>query len=605
MQFPISWSQLLCGSFPNPAVGYGPVGIPLPDRSSHPYSISGEEKFLGVSFDPFVGLAALRSFRSIPLDPCASGIFDPFLPQACPCQLANHCGRERIPATVDMLKRGRKDTGGQHHSRVRRPPEEYWSLNLIDSAGAALELSAEEMRALGHQVVELLVDHFAGIHDQSVGRKVGRAELPPLLAGDIPEEPSDAAELFRPLREQLFTNMLHVDHPRFFAFVPSPNNFVSVMADALAAGFNVFTGTWFAGSAPAQVELTVIEWLRQICGLPEGAGGLLVSGGSMANLTALAVARHVKLDDELAGAVAYISDQCHSSVGRALRVLGLPADRVRLVQATDEFRMSVEGLGAQIAADRSAGLRPFCVVANAGSTNTGAVDRLREIAKLCRVEDMWLHVDGAYGAPAILTDKGKQFLEGLELADSLSLDPHKWLFQSFEAGCVLVRDRSLLLRTFQVMPEYLRDTHGICEEVNFGNYGVQLTRSFRALKLWLSLRTFGVSNFRKAIARGIEIAEIAERELRANAEWEVVTPATLAVVTFRYIAGGLPTDEIDRLQGRIVEAMLADGYAIATSTVLNGRPALRFCTINPRTSNDEIRETIRRMAAIGRNLATG
>src|SRR6185437_11213819 len=174
----------------------------------------------------------------------------------------------------------------------------------------------------------------------------------------------------------------------------------------------------------------------------------------------------------------------------------------------------------------SAGLRPFCVVANAGSTNTGAVDRLREIAKLCRVEDMWLHVDGAYGAPAILTDKGKQFLDGLELADSLSLDPHKWLFQSFEAGCVLVRDRSLLLRTFQVMPEYLRDTHGICEEVNFGNYGVQLTRSFRALKLWLSLRTFGVSNFRKAIARGIEIAEIAERELRANAEWEVVTPAT-------------------------------------------------------------------------------
>lgn len=474
---------------------------------------------------------------------------------------------------------------------------------MSDSAGAALELSAEEMRALGHQVIDLLVDHFAGIHNEPVGRKVGRPELQELLGGSIPEEPSDARELFRSLKEQLFTNMLHVDHPRFFAFVPSPNNFVSVMADTLAAGFNVFTGTWFAGSAPAQVELTVIEWLRQICGLPEGAGGLLVSGGSMANLTGLAVARHTKLGDELDGAVAYVSDQCHSSVARALRVLGLSADRVRLVQATDKYRMSVSGLRAQLASDRSAGLRPFCVVANAGSTNTGAVDRLREIADLCRAEDMWLHVDGAYGAPAVLTDKGKALLDGLELADSLSLDPHKWLFQSFEAGCLLVKDRSLLLRTFQVMPEYLRDTHGISEEVNFGNYGVQLTRSFRALKLWLSLRTFGLANFRKAIERGIELAHVAERELRRKGTWEVVTSATLAVVTFRYVAPELSPEEIDRLQGRIVEAMLADGYAIATSTVLSGRPVLRFCTINPRTSDVEIRETIRRMEEMGRGLA--
>ena len=476
---------------------------------------------------------------------------------------------------------------------------------MSDSAASVLELSAEEMRALGRQVVDLLVDHFAGIHDEPVGRKAGRPELQELLGGNIPEEPSKPGELFGPLKEQLFTNMLHVDHPRFFAFVPSPNNFVSVMADTLAAGFNVFTGTWFAGSAPAQVELTVIDWLRQICGLPEGAGGLLVSGGSMANLTGLAVARHVKLGDNLDGAVAYISDQCHSSVARALRVLGLSSDRVRLVQATDEYRMSVDALRAQIAADRSAGLRPFCVVANAGSTNTGAVDRLREIADLCRADDMWLHVDGAYGAPAILTDKGQALLDGLELADSLSLDPHKWLFQSFEAGCVLVRDRSLLLQTFQVMPEYLRDTHGVSDEVNFGNYGVQLTRSFRALKLWLSFRTFGLASFRKAIARGIEIAEIAERELRGSGDWEVVTPATLAVVTFRYVAPSLSPQEVDRLQGRIVEAMLADGYAIATSTVLNGRPVLRFCTINPRTSDQEMRETIRRMAEMGRSLARG
>lgn len=466
-----------------------------------------------------------------------------------------------------------------------------------------LDLSKEEMRALGYAVVDLLVDHFAAIHEAPVGAKGSRSELEQLLREDIPEHSTSAQEVFRPLKEQLFTNMLHVDHPRFFAFVPSPNNFVSVMADALAAGFNVFTGTWFAGSAPAQVELIVIEWLRQICGLPEAAGGLFVSGGSIANLTGLAVARHVQLDDDLENAVAYISDQCHSSVARALRVLGLPLDRVRVVKSTNEFRMSVAGLQAQVAADRSEGLRPFCVVANAGSTNTGAVDRLREIADYCHSHDLWLHVDGAYGAPAVLTNKGKALLDGLELADSLSLDPHKWLFQSIEAGCLLVRDRSLLLRTFQVMPEYLRDTQGISEEVNFGNYGVQLTRSFRALKLWLSLKTFGLANFRNAIGRGIELAEVAERALRSSAEWEIVTPASLAVVTFRYIRPGFAADSIDVLQGRIVEAMLADGYAVASSTVLNARPVLRFCTINPRTTDAEMIETVRRMQQLGRSLS--
>jgi glutamate/tyrosine decarboxylase-like PLP-dependent enzyme len=286
-------------------------------------------------------------------------------------------------------------------------------------------------------------------------------------------------------------------------------------------------------------------------------------------------------------------------------VLGLPRERIRAIAADSDFRLSMRDLQTKVAEDRSAGLRPFCVIANAGTTNTGAVDPLTELASFCAGEGLWLHVDGAYGAPAVLTDKGRGLLAGIELADSLSLDPHKWLFQSIEAGCILVRDRSLLLRTFQVMPEYLRDTHGGSEEVNFGNYGVQLTRSFRALKLWLSLKTFGLAAFRDAIARGIELAEIAERELAAKGGWEIVTPAQLAVVTFRFNPPDLDTAAVDVLQGRMVEAMLADGYALATSTVLDGRPVLRFCTINPRTTDDEIRETVRRMTQMARTLAAG
>jgi aromatic-L-amino-acid decarboxylase len=473
----------------------------------------------------------------------------------------------------------------------------------MDDPSERLELSPEQMRAIGYQVIDLLVDHFAKGHTESTGAKRARAELEQMLGSGIPETASDPHEMLLTVKEHVLDNKLHVDHPRFFAFVPSPNNFISAMADALAAGFNVFTGTWFAGSGPAFIELTVTDWLRQLCGLPEGAGGLFVSGGSMANLTGLAVARHVQLGDELEGAVAYISDQCHSSIRRALRVLGLRNEQIRTIGTDAGFRLTVDAIQAEVSADRRAGRRPFCLVVNAGSTNTGAVDPLRAAADFCRTDGLWLHVDGAYGAPAVITAEGRQMLDGLELADSLSLDPHKWLFQSFEAGCVLVRDRSLLLQTFQVMPEYLRDTEGRLEEINFGNYGVQLSRSFRALKLWLSLHTFGLENFRKAIARGIQLAEIAERELRASGDWEVVTSASLAIVTFRYLVPGRPEAEIDALQGRIVEAMLADGYAIASSTVLNGRPVLRFCMINPRTTDDEVRETIRRMVEMGRSLA--
>jgi len=468
-----------------------------------------------------------------------------------------------------------------------------------------LELTPDEMRALGQSVVELLVDHFSGIHAEPVGRKASRAELESLFGSDLPEEPGDPAQILGAVRDGLIANSLHIDHPRFFAFVPSPNNFVSAMADALVAGFNVFAGTYFAGSGPAHIELTVIDWLRQICGFPDGAGGLFVSGGSMANLTGLAVAREARLGANAHDGVGYLSDQCHSSVARALRVLGLPRERIRAIAADSDFRLSMRDLQTKVAEDRSAGLRPFCVIANAGTTNTGAVDPLTELATFCAGEGLWLHIDGAYGAPAVLTDKGRGLLAGIELADSLSLDPNKWLFQSIEAGCILLRDRSLLLRTFQGMPEYLRDTHGGSEEVNFGNYGVQLTRSFRALKLWLSLKTFGLAAFRDAIARGIELAEIAERELAAKGGWEIVTPAQLAVVTFRFNPPDLDTAAVDVLQGRMVEAMLADGYALATSTVLDGRPVLRFCTINPRTTDDEIRETVRRMTQMARTLAAG
>jgi aromatic-L-amino-acid/L-tryptophan decarboxylase len=449
-----------------------------------------------------------------------------------------------------------------------------------------LELSPEEMRALGYRVVDLLADHFANLSEKRVGTKGDPAVLRPLMRKPPPAAAVSPDEIFETLDRDVFSNMMNVGHPRHFAFVPVPSNFVSVMADTLATGFNVFSGSWLAGSGSVALELAVIDWLREWCGLPDTAGGLFVSGGSMANLTAIVAARHAKLNDRIAGAVVYYSDQTHSSVDRAWRVAGFLPEQIRKITSDAQFRLPLDELVRQIAEDRANGLRPFAIVANAGTTNTGTIDPLPEIAALSIANDMWMHVDGAYGAAAALCDRGRALLQGLELADSLSLDPHKWLFQSIECGCVILRDADILKATYRITPEYLAEVHRNLSEINPHDYGMQLTRGFRALKLWMSIQYFGLDAFRTAMERGFELAELAERKLRTMPGWEIVTPAQMGIVTFHH-----PQADYDKIHN----AMLSDGFALATSTVLKGRKVLRFCTINPRTTEDDITQTLDRI----------
>ncbi len=462
-------------------------------------------------------------------------------------------------------------------------------MNDSSSDRSRIALSREEMREFGYRVVDLLAEHFASVQDGPVGAKADPAQMNSFFDRDPPEAGRDPNELLAQLERDVFPNNLHVDHPRFFAFVPGPNNFVSTMADALAAGFNIFNGTWFGGSAAAALELGVIRWLGRVCGLPSTAGGLFVSGGG------LMAARHALLQDRVDGATVYFSDQTHSSVERALRVIGFTPDQMRKLESDKKFRLSIQILRAAIADDRAKGLRPFCIVANAGTTNTGAVDPLSELADIAAAEELWLHVDGAFGAASILSERGREMLSGLERADSLTLDPHKWLFQSFECGCVLVRDAALLKSAFQIKADYLRDVYREIEEINPCDYGIQLTRSFRALKVWLSMQTFGVAAFRQAITRGFELAESAERELRARKGWEILSPAQMATVCFRF-------GNRDELQTRLVDEMMKDGYALLTSTELRGAVALRLCTINPRTTEEDIVGTVNRLDKFARAL---
>jgi aromatic-L-amino-acid/L-tryptophan decarboxylase len=453
-----------------------------------------------------------------------------------------------------------------------------------------LSLPPEEMRRLGHLVVDRIVDHLERLHELPPVRTADAARLRAALGGPPPEQPGDPAAAL----EALFTEVLPYGqlghHPRFFARIGSPSNFISVLADAAAAGFNVFAGSWTGGAGAATAELVVLDWLRELCGLPEGSEGVLVSGGSAGTIVALAAARTVRLGGRPSpDAVIYTSDQAHASVTRALHVLGFAPEQLRRLPADAAFRLRPAEVLRAVEADRAAGRRPFCVVATAGTTSTGAVDPLPELADLCAAHGLWLHVDGAYGAPAALTERGRMLLAGMEHADSLVLDPHKWLFQPYEIGCVLVREPGLLERTFTLEGAYLRDVGG--GEVEFRNRSLQLTRGGRALKLWLSIRVFGLAAFRDAIAHGMALAEHAEAVLRARPGWEVVTRAQLAIVCFR-------RDGDDALQSRIAAAMVRDGFAAPSTTELAGRVVLRLCTINPRTTTADIDRTIERMDAV-------
>jgi len=448
-----------------------------------------------------------------------------------------------------------------------------------------LGLQTDEMRRLGYWVVDRVVEHFEQGADGPAIDASASGELRDALGGPVPEDPGDPIEAMQTLVDVALSNMQHGDHPRYFARVPGPSSYAGVLGDWLGTGFNVIAASWTGSSGPSTVELISLDWLRQLLGLPDGTEGILMSGGSLSNMTALAAARA-----HLGSGVAYLSDQTHASIPRALTALGFGAEEVRVLRSDERLRLTEAAVSEAVRADRRRGHNPRFIIATAGTTNTGAVDELKGLAELAAAEGMWFHVDGAYGAPAALCPAGRAVLHGLELADSLVLDPHKWLFAPYDVGCLFVRRPGVLDRTFSMRPEYLADVRPDTAEVNFGDRSLELTRRGRALKLWLMLKVYGAARLRDAIARCIGLAEHAQRLLESDPGWEVVTPAQLGIVTF-----ARPEWSAEE-HAAAAAAMAAGGYAAVTSTTLGDRPALRLCTINPLTTESEIEETVKRLA---------
>ncbi len=452
-----------------------------------------------------------------------------------------------------------------------------------------LTLSRAEMEEIGGEVMEMVIDHFENNGDQVVANPTDPEMLKTWLTEAPPERGMAVQDVLHEFKTKALETMTHLDHPRCFAFVPSPSNFVSALAEFMASSFNIFAGAWLGPSGVAAIEMKSIDWLRQLFGLPTAAGGLFVSGGSMANLTALAVARHIKLGNNPANGAVYFSDQTHSSVPKGLKILGFQPYQIRTLASDANLRLDMTSLADKVDVDRRRGLVPFCVIANAGTTNSGAIDPLEELAAYCKEQGLWLHVDGAYGGAVAITDTGKTLLKGIEKADSITIDPHKWMFQPYEIGCLLMHNAQYLEEAFKVTAEYLDILDNSGEQKNYSDHGVQLTRGFRALKFWMSLKTFGLEDFRAAIERGIANAEYVQSLLEQDDCWEIVTPAAIGVINFRYQFGGsLP----ENFHSRLSREILMDGFAMITPTRINDREVLRICAINPRTTPEDFRQTL-------------
>ncbi|HEY8871223.1 MAG TPA: aminotransferase class V-fold PLP-dependent enzyme [Candidatus Limnocylindrales bacterium] len=461
-----------------------------------------------------------------------------------------------------------------------------------------LELDTETMRRMGYQVIDLLVGRIGRLASEPVLRVGSREELEARLGEPAPRTGRDFSTLLQRLDEDVLPFVGHFDHPRFFGYIPGAGTWPGALGDLISSAMNIDAGAWREASGPSQLELTVLDWFREWIGYPREAAGVLVSGGSAANLTAIACAREALIGPMSNRIVAYTSDQSHLSVARAMRHLGFRSEQIRVLPADETLRIRPADLVAAIDADIAAGRLPFLVAAVAGSTSTSAIDPLPELAQICHDRGIWLHVDAAYGGFAVLTDRGSRLLQGIELADSVTLDPHKWLAMPFEVGCLMVRTGGLLESAFELHPEYLTETIAGTGAVNFADRGLQLTRATRAIKVWLAIQTFGLDAFRDAIDRAVDQAQEAQRLIEADPRLELLTPASLGVLTFRRRGLTRMSDaEIDQANEALVASITAGAEVLLTSTNVAGRYAIRLCVLNHTTNDDDVGYALEQVAS--------
>ena len=470
-----------------------------------------------------------------------------------------------------------------------------------------LDPSADEIRDWGESAIQLMIGYLGDLRDRPVYRHMFSRRIRDRLDATLPTKGTDFDALLRVFREDIIPFSRQNAHPRMFGYVQSPGTPIAAFADLLASTLNANLTVWRSAPAPVEVERLTIDWIRQILGFNAEAGGLFVSGGSMANLAALAAARQTK-DCSSGRLRIYASSETHFSIVKAAALLGIGRENVCHIAVDERFRIRADDLVAKITADLEAGYVPLCVVANAGTVNTGAVDPLAEIREIANRFQLWMHVDGSYGALAILAKSARELFAGIERADSVALDPHKWLYLPVDVGCVIYRDPEIVRAAFAHEAEYTRIIGQEADEAfAFWDYGPELSRRFRALKVWMLLKGVGVSALSEAIENNLACARHLESMVRASDDFEMAAPVELSIFCFRHMPVQLRNESpktIDAFNERLLVALQRDGSSYLSNATLGGRFALRGCVLNYRTTLRDMEILLDDLRRVAKSLAS-
>jgi aromatic-L-amino-acid decarboxylase len=463
-----------------------------------------------------------------------------------------------------------------------------------------LELSPEAMREMGEAAVRAVVEHIAALPDMPRSGLEGSEELVRSLREPPPENGTEFGPLLDLLMTKIFPASINSAHPTYIAYIPGGGLYPSSIADFLAAATNRYTGAWFAAPAAVRLETNVLEWFARWMGYPETARGILTSGGSMASFSAVVAARQHLLGDDLGRGAVYASDQTHYCIMKAAWLAGVPQENIRLLETDERFRARPDLFEEAIKADLRSGLRPFLLVGNAGTTNTGAVDPLVDLADVAKRYGLWYHVDAAYGGFFNLCAEGRRRLAGLDLSDSLILDPHKGLFIPYGSGSLLVKNGELLRRAHMMSAEYLQDVGTPEGEVSPAEYSPELTRAYRGLRVWLPLKLYGVRAFRENLEEKLRLARWLYEKFRMEPGFECLGEPGLSVVAYRYLP---KSGEANEFNWRLVKAINRSRKLFISSTTLRGTFVLRACILSFRTHQPEVEEIFETITAEARRLS--
>lgn len=462
-----------------------------------------------------------------------------------------------------------------------------------------LEFSPEVMLRMGEEAVKAVVDHIISLPDALRSNLDNSFEIVKSLREPPPEKGMDFEPLLNFIMNQVIPVSINTPHPAYMGYIPGGGLYPSAIADFLAAATNRFTGAWFAAPAAARLESNVLDWFAQWMGYPESARGILTSGGSLANFSAVVTARKHLLGEDISRGILYASNQTHHCVMKVAMLAGIPERNIRLLSVDRNYRAFPEQFESAIKADAKRGMKPFFLVANAGTTNTGAVDPLLDLADVARQYGLWYHIDAAYGGFFNLCQEGQKILKGIELSDSLVLDPHKGLFIPYGSGSLLVKNGELLRTAHMLTAEYLQNHPTPLGEVDASEYSPELSRSYRGLRVWLPLKLFGVQAFRDNLSEKLYLTRWMYKRFLKEPGFECLSVPDLSVIAFRYCP---KKGEKEAFNRRLLEKIVKSKKLFLSSTLLNGEFVIRVCILSFRTHQAEVEEAFEIIKHAARDL---